>query len=113
MLLSNQLKSSYRSSRLVKEGTGEVCRLKEQCCGVRDKIDKSNKSVLRAGASIEGRLCISTTVKVEKNKIFKIYMLTALTNHLFRPSECANQTLHFKTKHAVMARKDEFSYDLG
>ncbi len=68
MLLSNQLKSSYRSSRLVKEGTGEVCRLKEQCCGVRDKIDKSNKSVLRVGASIEGRLCISTTVKVEKYK---------------------------------------------
>ena len=64
----NQLKSSYCSSRLVKEGTGEVSWLKEGCYGVRDKIGKSNKSVLRAMASIEGRLCISTTVKVENYK---------------------------------------------
>ena len=58
----NQLKSSYCSSRLVKEGTGEVSRLKEGCCGVRDKTGKSNKIVLRVRASIEGRLCISTKV---------------------------------------------------
>ena len=62
----NQLKSSYCSSRLVKEGTGEVSWLMEGCYGVRDKIDKSNKSVLRVRESIEGRLCISTKVKVEK-----------------------------------------------
>ena len=61
----NQLKSSYCSSRLDKEGTGEVSWLKEGCYGVRDKIGKSNKSVLRVKAGIEGRLCISTTVKVE------------------------------------------------
>ena len=52
---------------MVKEGTGEISWFKEGCYGVRDKIG-SNKSVLRVKASIEGRLCISTTVKVEKYK---------------------------------------------
>ena len=52
---------------MVKEGTGEVSWLKEGCFGDRDKIGKSNKNVLRVKASIEGRLCISTTVKVEKS----------------------------------------------
>ncbi len=68
-IFGNQLKSSYCSSRLVKEGTGEVSWLKEGCYSVRDKICKRNKSLLRVKASIEGRLCISTTVKVEKYKI--------------------------------------------
>ena len=53
---------------MVKEGTGEVSWLKEGCYSVRDKICKRNKSLLRVKASIEGRLCISTTVKVEKCK---------------------------------------------
>ena len=67
-IFRNQLKSSYCSSRLVKEGTVEVSWLKDGCCGIRDKIGKRKKSVLRVKASIEGRLCISTTVKVEKKK---------------------------------------------
>ena len=77
-IFRNQLKSSYCSSRLVKEGTGEVSWLKDRCCGIRDKIGKIcgirdkigkiKKSVLTVKASIEGRLCISTTVKVEKYK---------------------------------------------
>ena len=67
-IFRNQLKSSYCSSRLVKGGIGEVSYLKEGCHSVRDKIGKSNKGVLRVKASIEGRLCISTTVKVEKCK---------------------------------------------
>ena len=65
-IFRNQLKSSDCSSRLVKEGIGEVSWPKEGCYGVRDKIGKRNKSVLRAMARIEGRLCISTKVKVEK-----------------------------------------------